>query len=119
MEIFRDFTFDAAHAIEGLPDGHKCKNMHGHTYRLTVYLTGGLDPKIGWILDFADLKKLVWSECLDQLDHKNLNEVAEMGSPTCENITLWIWNRLKPKLPGLTRITVREGENSGCTYAGD
>ncbi|RNC81679.1 MAG: 6-carboxytetrahydropterin synthase QueD [Phycisphaera sp.] len=119
MEIFRDFTFDAAHAIEGLPDGHKCKNMHGHTYRLTVYLTGGLDPKIGWILDFADLKKLVWAACLDHLDHKNLNEVEDMGSPTCENITLWIWNRLKPELPGLTRITVREGENSGCTYNGD
>ena len=118
MEIFRDFTFDAAHAIEGLPDGHKCKHMHGHTYKLTVYLTGGLDPKIGWILDFADLKKLVWAECLDHLDHKNLNEIADMGSPTCENITLWIWGRLKPKLPGLTRITVREGVNSGCTYSG-
>ncbi|MCA9273808.1 MAG: 6-carboxytetrahydropterin synthase QueD [Phycisphaerales bacterium] len=119
MEIFRDFTFDAAHAISGLPDGHKCKNLHGHTYRLTVYLTGGLDPKIGWILDFAELKQIVWSNALDHLDHKNINEIAAIGSPTCERITVWIWNRLKPHLPGMTRITLREGENSGCTYAGE
>jgi 6-pyruvoyltetrahydropterin/6-carboxytetrahydropterin synthase len=119
MEIFRDFTFDAAHAIEGLPEGHKCRNLHGHTYRLTVYLTGGLDPKIGWILDFADLKKIVWARALDHLDHKNMNEVPGLGSPTCERIAVWIWNRLKPELPGMTRITLREGENSGCTYAGE
>lgn len=119
MEIFRDFTFDAAHAISGLPDGHKCKNLHGHTYKLTVYLTGGLDPTIGWILDFAELKKIVWSKALDYLDHKNINEIADIGSPTCEHITIWIWRRLKPQLPGLTRITLREGANSGCTYAGE
>ncbi|MFI4892450.1 MAG: 6-pyruvoyl trahydropterin synthase family protein, partial [Phycisphaerales bacterium JB058] len=40
-------------------------------------------------------------------------------SPTCEHITIWIWNRLKPYLPGMTRITLREGANSGCTYAGE
>ena len=119
MEIFREFTFDSAHAISSLPEGHKCKRMHGHTYTLTVHLTGGLDPNIGWILDFADLKKLVWDEALNHLDHRTLNDITDMGSPTCENITLWIWSRLKPKLPGLTRLTLREGKNSGCIYSGE
>ena len=57
MIVFKEFTFDAAHFLPNVPETHKCRNMHGHTYRIRIYVEGPLDPHLGWVMDFADLKK--------------------------------------------------------------
>lgn len=118
MEVFREFTFDAAHRLENLPEGHKCARMHGHTYRLRVYVGGPIDEKIGWIVDFADIKRIT-REVIDPLDHHVLNEVEGLRQPTAERIAVWIWDRLKERLPGLTRVVLWENANSGVTYSGE
>lgn len=117
MEIFREFTFDAAHRLDHLPEGHKCARVHGHTYRLRVVLAGPLDPKIGWILDFAEIKART-NAVLDRVDHRLLNDVPGLEQPTTELIAAWLWDRLAPELPGLTRIELWENANSGCIYTG-
>jgi 6-pyruvoyltetrahydropterin/6-carboxytetrahydropterin synthase len=117
MEIFREFTFDAAHRLDHLPEGHKCARVHGHTYRLVVYVGGPLDPVVGWIVDFAEVKRIVRG-VLEPLDHHLLNDVPGLEQPTTERIAMWIWERLQPQLPNLARLTLWENANSGCTYAG-
>jgi 6-pyruvoyltetrahydropterin/6-carboxytetrahydropterin synthase len=117
MEIFREFTFDAAHRLEHLPEGHKCARLHGHTYRLVVHVEGELDPTLGWVVDFAEIKRLT-AEVIAPLDHHLLNDVPGLEQPTTEHIAMWVWNRLQPKLPGLRKIVLWENANSGCTYSG-
>lgn len=117
MEVFRTFTFDAAHRLENLPEGHKCARVHGHTYRLTVYAAGPLDADIGWVVDFAQIKALT-GEVIAELDHRLLNDVPGLEQPTTELIASWIWQRLKPALPELSRIELWENANSGVVYDG-
>ncbi|MEM9082819.1 MAG: 6-carboxytetrahydropterin synthase QueD [Planctomycetota bacterium] len=117
MKIFREFTFDAAHRLNHLPEGHKCARLHGHTYRLRVELDGPLDSTMQWVLDFAELKSHV-QRVIDPLDHHTLNEVEGLEQPTTERIAIWIWDRLKPDLPVLSRIELWENANSGCVYEG-
>ena len=57
MIIFKTFSFDSAHFLPNVPDGHKCKNVHGHTYRMKVFFEGELVEKLDWVIDFADIKK--------------------------------------------------------------
>lgn len=118
MLLFKEFTFDSAHFLPNVPDGHKCKEMHGHTYRLRVWLEGKLDDKLGWVIDFADLKKAV-KPVLDKVDHKCLNNIKELGNPTCELIAVWIWDQLKPLLPLMKKIELHETPTSGVVYDGN
>ncbi len=118
MEIFKQFTFDSAHWLPNVPDDHKCKNMHGHTYIVRFYVKGALDPKLGWVIDFADLKK-VWKPLEKTLDHKCLNDIPELENPTAENIAIWLWRKVKPQLPALSRIDLSENPSSGVIYRGE
>lgn len=118
MEIFREFTFDAAHRLEHLPEGHKCARVHGHTYRLVVHVEGPLQRPIGWVVDFAEVKRLVHA-AIEPLDHHLLNDVAGLEQPTTEHVAAWIWRRLQPDLPGLSKIVLWENANSGCVYRGE
>jgi 6-pyruvoyltetrahydropterin/6-carboxytetrahydropterin synthase len=118
VEVFREFTFDAAHWLENLPAGHKCARMHGHTYRLQVFVGGPIDERIGWIVDFAEVKRIT-REVIAPLDHHVLNEVPGLEQPTTEHIAMWIWDRLKGPLPGLTKVVLWENANSGVTYRGE
>ncbi|MFK7960854.1 MAG: 6-carboxytetrahydropterin synthase QueD [Phycisphaerales bacterium] len=118
MEIFRDFVFDSAHRLNHLPPGHKCARMHGHTYRLRVHLDGPLDPVVGWVVDFAIVKKVV-GEVLDPLDHHVLNEIEGLEQPTAEHIVLYLWRQLQPRLPELCRLTLWENPTNAVSYAGE
>ena len=118
MEIFKEFTFEAAHRLPNVPEEHKCHRLHGHSFRVRVYVEGNLDPKLGWIMDFADIKKAV-KPVIKQLDHYYLNEIEGLENPTSEVLAKWIWARLKPALPTLNRIEVGETCTSGCVYEGD
>lgn len=118
MEIFRLFSFEAAHYLPRLPEGHKCRRMHGHSFRVEVYVEGPLEEETGWVMDFADVKQH-FKPLEDQLDHHLLNEVEGLENPTSENLARWIWRRLKPNLPGLTKLVVRETCTAGCIYRGE
>lgn len=118
MEVFREFTFEAAHRLPHLPADHKCSRLHGHSFRVTVHIAGPLLEREGWVMDFADLKR-AFQPLYDQLDHHYLNEIAGLENPTSEVLAVWIWDRLKPALPSLTEIVVRETCTSGCRYRGE
>jgi 6-pyruvoyltetrahydropterin/6-carboxytetrahydropterin synthase len=117
MEIFREFTFEAAHLLPHVPPGHKCARLHGHSFRVEVHVGGELQQPLGWVVDFAEIKA-AFDPLLKRLDHYYLNEIDGLENPTSENLAIWIWERLAPALPGLARIVVRETCTSGCTYAG-
>lgn len=118
MELFKELTFEAAHRLPHVPAGHKCGRLHGHSFHVTVHVDGPIDEHLGWVIDFADLKSAC-APLIDQLDHSYLNEIEGLENPTSENIARWIWKRLKPRLPLLSRLVVRETCTSGCSYKGD
>jgi 6-pyruvoyltetrahydropterin/6-carboxytetrahydropterin synthase len=118
MEIFREFTFEAAHRLPNVPAEHKCARLHGHSFHVTVHVSGALDAKLGWVMDFADVKAAV-EPVIDALDHRYLNEIGGLENPTSEVLAKWIWQRIAPKLKGLTALTVKETCTSGCVYRGE
>jgi len=118
MEIFKEFTIEAAHWLPNVPEGHKCRRLHGHSFRIQVYVQGPLDPQLGWVMDFADIKA-AFQPVEDALDHRCLNEVDGLANPTSENLARWVWTRLKPVLPAMSKVMVRETCTSGCVYTGD
>jgi 6-pyruvoyltetrahydropterin/6-carboxytetrahydropterin synthase len=118
MEIFKVFTIEAAHRLPYVPSGHKCGRLHGHSFQIEVHLRGPIDPKLGWIIDFADIKS-AFKTIEDQIDHHYLNEVEGLENPTSENLARWIWNKLTLLLPTLSKIVVRETCTSGCIYYGE
>ncbi|MCB1143695.1 MAG: 6-carboxytetrahydropterin synthase QueD [Leptospiraceae bacterium] len=119
IELVREFVFDAAHLLPRVPEGHKCRRLHGHTFRFRIHLKGPLDEETGWLMDFGDIKKIVRPMIDNHLDHYYLNDVPGLENPTSENLAVWIWNRLKPELPLLSRVTVLETCNSSCIYSGN
>ena len=118
MEIFKEFTFEAAHRLPNVPEDHKCHRLHGHSFRVRVYVEGDLDPELGWIMDFAHIKQAV-APVIKLLDHYYLNEIEGLENPTSEVLATWIWKRLKPALPELSRIDIGETCTSGCVYRGE
>jgi 6-pyruvoyltetrahydropterin/6-carboxytetrahydropterin synthase len=118
MEIFKEFTFEAAHRLPNVPEGHKCARLHGHSYRVQVHVAGDQDPHVGWVIDFADIAE-AFEPIRERLDHYYLNEIEGLENPTSENLARWIWIRLKPALPQLSQILVRETCTSGCIYRGE
>ncbi|MGA2888402.1 MAG: 6-carboxytetrahydropterin synthase QueD [Terracidiphilus sp.] len=118
MEIFKEFMIEAAHWLPNVPAGHKCGRMHGHSFRIAVHVSGPLDPHLGWVMDFAEIKT-AFQAIEDQIDHRCLNEVEGLENPTSENLARWLWTRLRPALPGLCRIVVQETCTSGCIYMGE
>ena len=117
MLIFTQFTFDSAHFLPHVPPDHKCRNMHGHTYRLVTYFEGELHPELGWVMDFADIKKIM-TPILQQVDHRVLNELEGLENPTCERLAVWLWEYIKPQLPALCKIELHETPTSGVVYQG-
>ncbi len=118
MIIFKEFTFDSAHALPNVPDEHKCKRVHGHTYRLKVFIEGKLDPKLAWVMDFAVIKEVI-KPVIDVIDHRYLNDIEGLENPTCEVISIWIWDRIISKIPGLKRLELNETPTSGVIYEGE
>lgn len=118
MQIFKEFTFESAHRLPHVPPGHKCGRLHGHSFRVEVAVTGSIDPHLGWVVDFADVKE-AFRPVQDELDHRYLNEIEGLSNPTSENLARWIWQRLVQRLPGLTELVVRETCTSGCRYHGE
>lgn len=118
MEIFKEFSLEAAHRLPHVPAGHKCARLHGHSFRIEVRVAGAIDERLGWVADFADIAA-VWRPLHEALDHRYLNEVPGLENPTSEVLARWVWQRLHAALPGLSAVVVRETCTSGCIYRGD
>ena len=118
VELFRDVTFEAAHRLPNVPEGHKCARLHGHSFRVRLVVRGPVDPHTGWLMDFAELKA-AWAPLDARLDHRYLNEIPGLENPTSEVLARWIWRELAPALPFLHAVEVRETCTSGCVYRGD
>lgn len=118
MEIYKEFVFDSAHSLPFVPEGHKCKNLHGHTFFLKIFVKGPIDTRIGWVIDFADIKK-VCKPIIDTLDHKYLNEIEGLENPTSEVLAIWLWRKIKPQLPLLSKIEIMETPTSAAIYCGE
>lgn len=97
ISITKVFTFDSAHHLNDYPG--KCKNIHGHTYKLEVTLKG-IPDKNGLVIDFHDLSDLVEREILSKVDHKYLNDLFDFN-PTCEMLGLWIWEQMSKSMSGM------------------
>jgi 6-pyruvoyltetrahydropterin/6-carboxytetrahydropterin synthase len=117
VRLIKSFTFEAAHWLPCFPEGHKCRRMHGHSFRVDVVVAGPLDPQRGYLMDYGDIKALT-GPIEKQLDHHCLNEIPGLENPTSEMIAKWIWDRLKPQLPELAQVVVHETCTSRCEYAG-
>lgn len=117
MEIFKAFTLESAHRLPNVPPGHKCARVHGHSFRVEISVTGGVDAATGWVMDFADIKA-AFQPVFDQLDHHYLNDIQGLDNPTSENLSRWIWQQLAPALPQLSQVVVHETCTSGARYRG-
>jgi len=117
MEIYKEFHFEAAHRLPNVPEGHKCARLHGHSFCVRLTVAGEVDETAGWVMDFSDLKT-VFKPIYEQLDHHYLNDIPGLENPTSENIARWIWGKLKPQLPQLSVIEIRETCTSGCVFRG-
>ena len=118
VEIAKEFRFEAAHHLPHVPEGHKCRRLHGHSYRFEICLGGYSKKESGWLRDFQEIRDAVQGLIDNELDHYYLNEVPGLENPTSENLAFWLWKRLEKELPELKAVTVFETCTSRCTYRG-
>ncbi|MGC8742622.1 MAG: 6-carboxytetrahydropterin synthase QueD [Verrucomicrobiia bacterium] len=118
VELRKNFQFEAAHLLPKLPQGHKCRRLHGHSFQVEIAIEGETDDNLNWLMDYADISA-AFKPLLDILDHSYLNEIQGLENPTSENIAKWIWERLKPTLPQLKEVVVAETCSSRCVYKGE
>jgi 6-pyruvoyltetrahydropterin/6-carboxytetrahydropterin synthase len=117
-QLVREYRFEAAHRLPRVPANHKCSRVHGHSYRVTVVLEGDVDPEMGWLIDFADIDRVV-DPVIGRLDHQFLNEIPGLSNPTSELLAGWLWREIASGLAGLlVEIAVSETPSSRCVYRG-
>lgn len=93
--VSKEFTFDAAHHLHCYEG--KCKNLHGHTYRVVFGLSGFTDDR-GLMMDFGDIKQ-IWKDKIEiYLDHRYLNETLPLMNTTAENMVVWIYEKMADAL---------------------
>jgi 6-pyruvoyltetrahydropterin/6-carboxytetrahydropterin synthase len=117
VHIYNLFHLECARRLPHLPAEHPCARVHGHSFKVEVQVSGPLDPKLGWVIDFAEVEA-AWQPVKAALDHRYLNDVPGLDNPTSEILARWIWDKLKPALPGLSQVVVQETASSGCVYTG-
>ncbi len=117
VRLVKSFGFEAAHFLPTFPDGHKCRRLHGHSFRVDVVVAGDAPPDRGYLVDYGVIKEAI-EPLRARLDHRLLNEIAGLENPTSEVLAAWIWDHLAPALPLLAEIIVHETCTSRCHYEG-
>ena len=117
VELTKEYRFEAAHRLPNVPEGHKCSRLHGHSYKVEISVAGPIDPVTGWLIDFGVIDD-AWTELFTRFDHHNLNDVPGLENSTCENIAIYVWRALRPRIAPLSAVTVWETYDSKCTYRG-
>lgn len=115
MEIFKIFHIEAAHRLPNVPEGHKCARLHGHSFRVELYVSGEPDAHTGWVMDYAQIKA-AFKPIYEQLDHHYLNEIEGLENPTSEQLARWIFERTRQQLPALSKVVVHETCTAGAAY---
>ncbi|MCS7033626.1 MAG: 6-carboxytetrahydropterin synthase QueD [Phycisphaerae bacterium] len=118
VRLTKSFGFEAAHLLPTFPEGHKCRRLHGHSFRFDVIVEGQVDPRKGYLIDYGDIKAAT-EPILRRLDHRYLNEIEGLENPTSEVLARWIYDRLKPVLPQIAAVVVHETCSSSCEYRGE
>jgi len=118
MELRKTFQFEAAHLLPRLPKTHKCRRLHGHSFKVDIVVAGKCDPKLGWLMDYADITA-AFRPTWEKLDHHYLNDVPGLENPTSEEIAVWIWKRLRVRLPLLAEVVVAETCTARAVYRGE
>jgi 6-pyruvoyltetrahydropterin/6-carboxytetrahydropterin synthase len=93
--VSKEFTFDSAHHLHCYEG--KCQNLHGHTYRLQVIMSGKTDER-GLTIDFSDISRITKQQVIAKLDHQYLNEVLPLMNTTAENMVVWIYEQIDAEL---------------------
>ncbi len=117
VRLSKTFRFEASHHLPTFPEGHKCRRMHGHSYRFDVVVEGSVEPAKGYLIDYGEIKR-VTEPLVRHLDHRCLNEIEGLENPTAEVLSQWLWDRLKPGLPLLSAVVVYETASAACEYRG-
>ncbi|MEO6845964.1 MAG: 6-carboxytetrahydropterin synthase QueD [Chthoniobacterales bacterium] len=117
FRLTKDYYFEAAQTLPNAPVGHKCRGMHGHSFKVEISVEGAADATTGWVYDHAQISDAM-KPLLDQLDHGYLNEVPGLENPTIENMCVWFWQKLEIHLIGLAEIVVHETPTARCSYRG-
>lgn len=116
--LTKDFTFEAAQTLPAAPEGHKCRQMHGHSFKIEVTVEGEVNPATGWVYDHAVIGAAM-KPLVAQLDHSYLNDIEGLENPTIENMAAWFWQKITPQCPGLAEIVVHETPTARCLYRGE
>lgn len=117
VELVREYRFEAAHFLPKVPEGHRCRRMHGHSFKIDVVIGGQADEESGFLIDFYDLDRVV-QPVIDSLDHQLLNDIPGLENPTSERLCRHIYDRLAAQLAGLYSVTVWETTDSRSIYYG-
>lgn len=115
--LTKDFTFEAAQTLPAAPEGHKCRKMHGHSFKVEVSIEGEVDPTTGWVYDHAVIGAAM-KPLVAQLDHSYLNDIPGLENPTIENMAAWFWGKIEGRCPGLCEIVIHETPTARCVYRG-
>ncbi len=116
--LTKEFRFEAAHTLPSLPADHKCRQMHGHSFKVEIHIEGEVDPAIGWIYDHKAISEAM-NPLLELMDHSYLNDIEGLESPTIELMAAWFWRKLAPQLPGLCEIVIFETPTARCSFRGE
>ena len=117
FELKQHFQIESARYLPNLDKNHPCSNMHGHSFKIILSLIGPVDPKIGWVMDYHEITK-VMNPILNLLDHKVLNTVPGLENPTSELLAKWLFEKVKVQIPQLKSVNISETPNTECVYSG-
>ena len=117
IRLSKSFQFEAAHWLPTFPQGHKCRRMHGHSFRIDVVVEGDVDQEKGYLIDYGTIKQAA-QPVIDQLDHYVLNEIEGLENPTAEMIAKWVFDRVGEHLPMLVAVRVHETCTTEAEYQG-
>ncbi len=115
--VYKEFRFEAAHSLPHLPEGHKCRNVHGHSYLVRVTVEGEVEPSTGMVIDYAMISHHFEALVYNVLDHQFINDVPGLEVSTSEILAEWIWKRLRTGIP-VTEVEVKETPTAGSIYRG-
>lgn len=117
VTLSKSFRFESAHFLPCFPEGHKCRRMHGHSFRIEIEVAGAVAPELGYLIDYAAISAAA-GPVIDRLDHRVLNDIDGLENPTSEVLAAWVWEQLAPGLPLLSAVIVHETCSSRCEYRG-
>jgi len=117
MTVYKKFNIESARSLPHVNQSHPCSRVHGHSFEITIKVKGSLDEKTGFVIDFEDIQN-AFNPISSLLDHSYLNDIEGLENPTSENLCIYIWNEIKPSLPNIFEIEIKETKLTGCVYRG-